>query len=146
MSWIRTRNMFPCFCEFSRLIYGRLTGFYFISLSRVYSSGILVLIQHSVHSHTLNPYISLVAKLKISYIHLFTEPSHCLSLVQYWEPRFSKRLLNKVLDITKDILRPGQSYRWMYGVEPHMTNFDITNSSICKTWSGGPNRVQATSI
>ena len=27
-------------------------------------------------------------------------------------------LFNEVLDITKDILRPGQSYSKMYGIEP----------------------------
>ena len=34
------------------------------------------------------------------------------------EPRFNERLFNEVLYITNDILRPGQSYRKMYGIEP----------------------------
>ena len=39
------------------------------------------------------------------------------------EPRF-----NEVLDITNDILRPGQSYSKMYGIEPRYNEFfDFTN-------------------
>ena len=34
------------------------------------------------------------------------------------EPRFNEPLFNKALDITNDILRPGQSYSKMYGKEP----------------------------
>ena len=34
------------------------------------------------------------------------------------EPRFNKPLFNEVFDITNDILRPGQSYSEMYGIEP----------------------------
>ena len=34
------------------------------------------------------------------------------------EPRFNEPLFNEVLDITNDILRPGQSYSKMYGIEP----------------------------
>ena len=49
------------------------------------------------------------------------------------EPRFSEPLFNEVLDITNDILCPGQSYRKMYGIEPRYNEprynefFDITN-------------------
>ena len=34
------------------------------------------------------------------------------------EPRFNEPLFNEVLDITNDILGPGQSYSKMYGIEP----------------------------
>ena len=34
------------------------------------------------------------------------------------EPRFSEPLFNEVLDITNDIICPGQSYSKMYGIEP----------------------------
>ena len=34
------------------------------------------------------------------------------------EPRFNEPLFNEVLDITNDILCPGQSYSKMYGIEP----------------------------
>ena len=34
------------------------------------------------------------------------------------EPRFNEPLFNEILDITNDILRPGQSYSKMYGIEP----------------------------
>ena len=34
------------------------------------------------------------------------------------EPRFKKPLSNEVLDITNDILQPGQSYNKMYGTKP----------------------------
>ena len=50
------------------------------------------------------------------------------------EPRFNEPLFNEVLDITKDILCPGQSYSKMYGIEPRYNEpryneflFDITN-------------------
>ena len=49
------------------------------------------------------------------------------------EPRFNEPLFNKVLDITNDILCPGQSYSKMYGIEPQYNEprynkfFDITN-------------------
>ena len=49
------------------------------------------------------------------------------------EPRFNEPLFNKVLDVTNDILRPGQSYSKMYGIEPRYYEprynefFDITN-------------------
>jgi len=49
------------------------------------------------------------------------------------EPRFNEPLFNEVLDITNDILRPGQSYSKMYGIEPRYNEprynefFDITN-------------------
>ena len=44
------------------------------------------------------------------------------------EPRFNEPLFNEVLDITNDILRPGQSYSKMYGIEPRCNEFlDITN-------------------
>ena len=32
--------------------------------------------------------------------------------------RFNEPLFNEVLDITNDILRPGQSYSTIYGIEP----------------------------
>ena len=47
--------------------------------------------------------------------------------------RFNEPLFNEVLDITNDILRPGQSYSKMYGIEPRYNEprynefFDITN-------------------
>ena len=50
------------------------------------------------------------------------------------EPWFNEPLFNKVLDITKDILRPGQSYSKLYRIEPQYNKpwynefFDITNS------------------
>ena len=44
------------------------------------------------------------------------------------EPRFNEPLFNEVLDITNDILGPGQSYSKMYGIEPRYNEFlDITN-------------------
>ena len=49
------------------------------------------------------------------------------------EPRFNEPLFNEVLDITNDILSPGQSYSKMYGIEPRYNEprydefFDITN-------------------
>ena len=49
------------------------------------------------------------------------------------EPRFNEPLFNEVLDITNDILCPGQSYSKMYGIEPRYNEprynefFDITN-------------------
>jgi len=44
------------------------------------------------------------------------------------EPRFNEPLFNEVLDITNDILCPGQSYSKMYGTEPRYNEFfDITN-------------------
>ena len=49
------------------------------------------------------------------------------------EPRFNEPLFNEVLDITNDILGPGQSYCKMYGIEPRYNEprysefLDITN-------------------
>ena len=49
------------------------------------------------------------------------------------EPRFKKPLFNEVLDITNDILLPGQINSKMYGIEPRYNEprfnefFDITN-------------------
>ena len=49
------------------------------------------------------------------------------------EPRFNELLFNEVLDITNDILCPGQRYSKMYGIEPRYNEprynefFDITN-------------------
>ena len=49
------------------------------------------------------------------------------------EPRFNEPLFNEVLDITNDILCPGQSYSKMYETEPQYNEprynefFDITN-------------------
>ena len=46
------------------------------------------------------------------------------------EPQFNayEPLFNEVLDITNDILCPGQSYSKMYGIEPRYNEFfDITN-------------------
>ena len=49
------------------------------------------------------------------------------------EPRFNKPLFNEVLDITNEILRPGQSYSTIYGIKPRYNVprynefFDITN-------------------
>ena len=49
------------------------------------------------------------------------------------EPRFNEPLFNEVLDITSDILCPGQSYSKMYGIEPRYNEprynefFNITN-------------------
>ena len=51
------------------------------------------------------------------------------ALKQYTvEPRFNEPLFNEALDITNDILCPGQSYSEMYGIEPRYNEFfDITN-------------------
>ena len=49
------------------------------------------------------------------------------------EPRFNEPLFNEALDITNDILCPGQSYSKMYGIETQYNEprynefFDITN-------------------
>ena len=49
------------------------------------------------------------------------------------EPRFNEPLFNEVLDITNQILCPGQSYSKMYGIKPQYNEprynefFDITN-------------------
>ena len=44
------------------------------------------------------------------------------------EPRFNELLFNEDLDLTNDILSPGQSYSKMYGIEPRYNEFlDITN-------------------
>ena len=44
------------------------------------------------------------------------------------EPRFNEPLFKEVLDITNEILRPGQSYSKMYGIEPRYNEFfDLTN-------------------
>ena len=44
------------------------------------------------------------------------------------EPRFNELPFNEVLDITNEILRPGQSYRKMYGIKPRYNEFfDLTN-------------------
>ena len=49
------------------------------------------------------------------------------------EPRFNEPRFHEVLDITNDILCPGQSYSKMYGVEPQYNKpqynkfFDIMN-------------------
>ena len=49
------------------------------------------------------------------------------------EPGFNEPVFNEVLDITNDILCPGQSYSKMYGIEPRYNEprynefFDITN-------------------
>ena len=49
------------------------------------------------------------------------------------EPRFNEPLFNEFLDITNDILCPGQSYSKMYETEPRYNEprynefFDITN-------------------
>jgi len=57
----------------------------------------------------------------------------CHSIRNTVEPRFNEPLFNKVLDITNDILCPGQSYSKMYGIEPRYNEpwynefFDITN-------------------
>ena len=50
------------------------------------------------------------------------------------EPRFNETLFNELLDITNDILCPGQSYSKMYGIDPRYNEprynkfFDITNT------------------
>ena len=49
------------------------------------------------------------------------------------EPRFNEPLFKEVLDITNDILGPGQNYSKMYGIEPRYNEprynefLDITN-------------------
>ena len=44
------------------------------------------------------------------------------------QPQFNEPLFNEVLDITNNILGPGQSYSKMYGIEPQYNEFlDITN-------------------
>ena len=78
----------------------------------------------------------------------------CFALVRFWnyscdyslnctpvgpvtitvEPRFNESLFNEVLNITNDILCPGQSCSKMYGIEPRYNErrynefFDITNT------------------
>jgi len=52
------------------------------------------------------------------------------------EPRFNEPLFNEVLNITNDILCPGQSYSKMYGIEPRYNKpqynefFDLTNITL----------------
>ena len=44
------------------------------------------------------------------------------------ELRFNELPFNEVLDITNEILRPGQSYSKMYGIKPRYNEFfDLTN-------------------
>jgi len=40
-----------------------------------------------------------------------------MNLIATVEPRYNKPLFNEVLDITNDILCPGQSYSKIYGIE-----------------------------
>ena len=71
----------------------------------------------------LDHMLKLVTNLK------FTKVPH----VNTVEPRFNEPLFNEVLDITNDILCPGESYSKMYGIEPRYNEprynefFDITN-------------------
>ena len=45
-----------------------------------------------------------------------------------WNLDFNEPLVNKVLDITNDILCPGQSCSKMYGIQPRYNEFfEITN-------------------
>ena len=61
-----------------------------------------------------------------------SQPNTC-SCSNTVEPRFNEPLFNEVLDITNDILGPGQSYSKMYGIEPRYNEprynefLDITN-------------------
>ena len=49
------------------------------------------------------------------------------------EPQVNEPVFNEVLNITSDILRPGQSYSKMYGIQPRYNEprcnefFDITS-------------------
>ena len=58
---------------------------------------------------------------------------HKFALTSTVEPRFNEPLFNEVLDITKDILCPSQSYSKIHGIEPRYNEprynefFDITN-------------------
>ena len=51
----------------------------------------------------------------------------CSSQTYTVKPRFNERLFNAVLDITNDILCPGQSYSKMHGIEPRY-NEQITEA------------------
>ena len=45
-------------------------------------------------------------------------PIQCIQKISSTvEPRFNEPLFNELLDITNDILCPGQSYSQMYGIE-----------------------------
>ena len=54
--------------------------------------------------------------------------NHLTYKIDTVEPRFNEPLFNEALDITNDILCPGQNYSKMYGIEPRYNEFfDITN-------------------
>ena len=54
--------------------------------------------------------------------------ARCIRPENTVEPRFNEPLFNEVLDITNDILCPGQSYTKMYGIKPRYNEFfDVTN-------------------
>ena len=61
------------------------------------------------------------------------DPVTWYKIIYTVEPRFNEPLFNEVLDITNDILGPGQSYSKMYGIEPRYNEprynefLDITN-------------------
>ena len=63
----------------------------------------------------------------------FVRIESCVFLSSAVEPRFNESLFNEVLDITNDILRPGQNYSKMCGIEPPYNEprynefLDITN-------------------
>ena len=59
------------------------------------------------------------ARLSIARAILHLEPPYAKMLAAVaLEPRFNEPLFNEVLDITNNILRPGQSYSKIYGIEP----------------------------
>ena len=54
--------------------------------------------------------------------------ARCIKPENTVEPRFNEPLFNEVLDITNNILCPGQSYTKMYGIKPRYNEFfDVTN-------------------
>ena len=54
-----------------------------------------------------------------------------LDLFNTVEPRFNEPLLNKVLNITKNFLQPGQSYSKMYETQPGY-NIEIQDFLACR--------------
>ena len=63
-------------------------------------------------------------KTLILWVRLKTVSDHSNTV----EPRFNEPLFNEVLDVTNEILRPGQIYSKMYETEPRFNElFDITN-------------------
>ena len=49
----------------------------------------------------------------------------CSSQTYTVKPRFNERLFNEFLDITNDILCPGQSYSKIYGIELRYNEYNL---------------------